>query len=130
KAGPGPKPDVARPAAAPAGEPVDEPVAQDDEPTTPMSWSSPGDEGWRRAQELEQLQEQEPATITQGGLPVRVPGQNLIPGAAPAVTPPSSGPRNMDARRTRGMSSFQKGVSRARNNPADAESNPEGEEQQ
>jgi len=95
-----------------------------------MSWSSPGDEGWRRAQELEQLQEQEPATITQGGLPVRVPGQNLIPGAAPSVTPPSSGPRNMDARRTRGMSSFQKGVSRARNNPADAESNPEGEEQQ
>ncbi|HEY9353265.1 MAG TPA: hypothetical protein VIP28_08450, partial [Nocardioides sp.] len=130
KAGPAPKADDPRPAAAPAGAPVDEPVAQDDEPTTPVSWSSPGDEGWRRAQELEQLQEQEPATITQGGLPVRVPGQNLIPGAAPSVTPPSSGPRNMDARRTRGMSSFQKGVSRARNNPADAESNPEGEEQQ
>jgi signal transduction histidine kinase len=130
KAGSAPKADDPRPAAAPAGEPVDEPVAQDDEPTTPVSWSSPGDEGWRRAQELEQLQEREPATITQGGLPVRVPGQNLIPGAAPAVTPPSSGPRNMDARRTRGMSSFQKGVSRARNNPADAESNPEGEEQQ
>jgi signal transduction histidine kinase len=117
-------------AAAPAGAPVEEPVAQDDEPTTPTSWSSPGDEGWRRAQELEQLQEQEPATVTQGGLPVRVPGQNLIPGAAPAVTPAASGPRNMDARRTRGLSSFQKGVSRARNNPAEAESNPEGEEQQ
>ncbi|MEI7054581.1 nitrate- and nitrite sensing domain-containing protein [Nocardioides sp. CCNWLW239] len=116
-------------AAAAAGA-ADEPVAQDDEPTTPVSWTSPGDEGWRRAQELEQLQEQEPATVTQGGLPVRVPGQNLIPGAAPAVTPPTSAPRNMDARRTRGMSSFQKGVSRARNNPADAESNPEGEEQQ
>ncbi|MGH3354211.1 MAG: nitrate- and nitrite sensing domain-containing protein [Nocardioides sp.] len=118
------------PAPATPDAPVDEPAGQEDEPTTPATWASPGDEGWRRAQELEQLQEQDPATITQGGLPVRVPGQNLIPGAAPSVTPPTSGPRNMDARRTRGMSSFQKGVSRARNNPADAESNPEGEEQQ
>ncbi|MFE6648336.1 nitrate- and nitrite sensing domain-containing protein [Nocardioides sp. NPDC057772] len=116
-------------AGAPAADAADA-AAPEDEPTTPVSWSSPGDEGWRRAQELEKLQEQEPATVTQGGLPVRVPGQNLIPGAAPSVTPPSSGPRNMDARRTRGMSSFQKGVSRARNNPAEAESNPEGEEQQ
>ncbi|EGD41932.1 putative LigA [Nocardioidaceae bacterium Broad-1] len=129
KAGQGPTPgDAAAP--APAADRSEAPVVQDDEPTTPVSWSSPGDEGWRRAQELEKLQEQEPATVTQGGLPVRVPGQNLIPGAAPSVTPPSSGPRNMDARRTRGMSSFQKGVSRARNNPAEAESNPEGEEQQ
>ncbi|GGU19554.1 hypothetical protein GCM10007979_18000 [Nocardioides albus] len=130
KADPGAKAGNAAAAPAPAAEPAEEQSAQDDEPTTPVSWSSPGDEGWRRAQELEQLQEQEPATVTQGGLPVRVPGQNLIPGAAPAVTPPTSGPRNMDARRTRGLSSFQKGVSRARNNPAEAESNPEGEEQQ
>ncbi|GGR56352.1 hypothetical protein GCM10010197_23750 [Nocardioides luteus] len=129
RAGKAPKPDAA-PAPSGAEQQAEEQPAQDDEPTTPVSWSSPGDEGWRRAQELEQLQEQEPATVTQGGLPVRVPGQNLIPGAAPAVTPPTSGPRNMDARRTRGMSSFQKGVSRARNNPAEAESNPEGEEQQ
>jgi hypothetical protein len=129
KAGPAPKASNGA-AAAPTGESADEPAVREEEPTTPVSWSSPGDEGWRRAQELEQLQEMEPATVTQGGLPVRVPGQNLIPGAAPSVTPPSSGPRNMDARRTRGMSSFQKGVSRARNNPAEAESNPEGEEQQ
>lgn len=130
RAGTAPTADNAGAANAPAGDAADQPVAREDEPTTPVTWSSPGDEGWRRAQELEQLQELEPATITQGGLPVRVPGQNLIPGAAPSVTPPSSGPRNMDARRTRGMSSFQKGVSRARNNPAEAESNPEGEEQQ
>ncbi|WP_328528909.1 nitrate- and nitrite sensing domain-containing protein [Nocardioides sp. NBC_00368] len=131
KVGKGAKPaDADAAAPAPAGDALGEQAVPDDEPTTPMSWSSPGDEGWRRAQELEKLQEQEPATVTQGGLPVRVPGQNLIPGAAPSVTPPSSGPRNMDARRTRGMSSFQKGVSRARNNPAEAESNPEGEEQQ
>ncbi|TQL67099.1 signal transduction histidine kinase [Nocardioides albertanoniae] len=130
KAANGAKPGDAGAAPAAPGAPADDQAPQDDEPTTPPSWSSPGDEGWRRAQELEQLQEQDPESITQGGLPVRVPGQNLIPGAAPSVTPPTSGPRNMDARRTRGMSSFQKGVSRARNNPAEAESNPEGEEQQ
>lgn len=115
-------------------DPLDSEHAVDTSEDEPISWTSPGDEGWRRAAELEELQEQEPDTVTQGGLPVRVPGKNLIPGAAPAVTPPTSGPRNMDARRTRGLSSFQKGVSRARNNEPDSDdeagSIPEGEEQQ
>ncbi|MFT4288127.1 ATP-binding protein [Nocardioides sp.] len=78
-------------------------------------WSSPGDEGWRRAAELVE-QDAEPEIVSSDGLPVRVPGRNLIPGAAPVIAPSSSAapsPR-LERRRTRGLTSFQQGVSRAR----------------
>jgi signal transduction histidine kinase len=82
----------------------------------PEGWTSPGDEGWRRAAELADQQAQEPAAVTAGGLPVRVPGKNLIPGTAPAEPPPAATHRrDPDPDRARGLSSFQQGVTRARN---------------
>ncbi|MEP9382684.1 sensor histidine kinase [Nocardioides sp. KR10-350] len=88
-------------------------------------WASPGDEGWRRAAELERQQERRPAAVTAGGLPVRVPGQNLIPGAAPATEhAPAQPQRGLDPRRTRGLSSFQQGVSRARSTTDQADRHP------
>lgn len=78
-------------------------------------WSSPGDDGWRRASEVASSQGKRAAAVTAGGLPVRVPGQNLVPGAASAVaTPPRPPARPADAGRARTLSSFQQGVSRAR----------------
>jgi signal transduction histidine kinase len=84
-------------------------------------WTSPGDEGWRRAAELAEPEagEQE-AAVTSDGLPVRVPGRNLVPGsAAPTPVIPAAAenvvalPR-LERRRTRGLSNFQQGVTRAR----------------
>jgi signal transduction histidine kinase len=80
------------------------------------TWESPGDAGWRRAAEVG-TQAPAPAQ-TPDGLPVRVPGRNLIPGtaaAAPAAPPPA--PR-ADPQRTRGLGSFQRGVGRARRGEA------------
>ena len=86
-------------------------------------WVSPGDEGWRRAAELaEPAAAAAEAPVTADGLPMRIPGRNLVPGsaapvaAAPAPTTPENVvalPR-LERRRTRGLSSFQQGVSRAR----------------
>ncbi len=86
--------------------------ARRDEPDQ-GGWQSPGDDGWRRAQELEEQQKREPASVTQGGLPKRVPGQNLIPGSADD-TPPATPQAPRAPRRTGGLSSFQQGVNRAR----------------
>jgi signal transduction histidine kinase len=100
----------------------------------PAAWTSPGDDGWRRAAEISQRQQQPSAAVTPGGLPKRVPGQNLVPGAADSA--PNAGaqqpqqPRRPAApRRTGGLSSFQQGVSRARNSDAAdsaSDDNPEG----
>lgn len=82
----------------------------------PAGWTSPGDDGWRRAAELTAQQAREPSPATTGGLPVRVPGKNLIPGTAPAAPPPAvPRQRDPDPGRARGLSSFQQGVNRARN---------------
>jgi hypothetical protein len=84
-------------------------------------WVSPGDEGWRRAAELaEPAGHEEGTPTTTDGLPMRVPGRNLVPGSAdpaPLMAPVAENvvplPR-LERRRTRGLSSFQQGVSRAR----------------
>lgn len=92
------------------------PSAPDSTGTAPEGWTSPGDEGWRRAAEIAEQQAQEPAAVTAGGLPVRVPGKNLIPGTAPADPPPATTHRrDPDPDRARGLASFQQGVTRARN---------------
>lgn len=97
---------------------------------SPEDWRSPGDEGWRRAAEVA-AQKEEPPMVTNDGLPVRVPGQNLIPGAARIDTPPAGTavPSGVEERRVRGLASFQQGVSRARNTEpaAGAAGRPEGE---
>ncbi|WP_168209110.1 sensor histidine kinase [Agromyces intestinalis] len=99
-------------------------ASSQDDPTTAVSepspsWSSPGDDGWKRAAEVAQ-RPREPELVTAGGLPKRVPGQNLVPGAAPAARQPSPQPRTttVDERRSGALSSFQRGVSRARGDAA------------
>ncbi|MDH2415315.1 nitrate- and nitrite sensing domain-containing protein [Nocardioides sp. CER19] len=90
------------------------------EPAATDDWTSPGDEGWRRAAELSEPEAEEESPLTADGLPVRVPGRNLVPGsAAPTPVIPAAAenvvpmPR-LERRRTRGLSNFQQGVSRAR----------------
>ena len=78
------------------------------------TWASPGDAGWRRAAEVE---DQAAPTVTAEGLPVRVPGRNLVPGAADGATEPPPAPR-ADPQRARGLGSFQRGVGRARRGEA------------
>ncbi|GAB7004100.1 hypothetical protein JCM18899A_15720 [Nocardioides sp. AN3] len=87
-------------------------------------WVSPGDEGWRRAAEVADPVAEDPkAETTADGLPLRVPGRNLVPGSAEPVIPAAAAenvvpmPR-LERRRTRGLSSFQQGVSRARTSEA------------
>src|SRR5256886_5463886 len=46
----------------------------------PMSWTSPGDDGWLAARAL--LEEKTPDTTTGAGLPKRVPKAHLVPGSA------------------------------------------------
>lgn len=98
----------------------------------PMSWTSPGDDGWLAARAL--LDEKTPDTTTGAGLPKRVPKAHLVPGsAAPRheaketrpgndtgpTAPPPLPPRTADAVRGR-MSSFQQGVRRGRHALIDA----------
>lgn len=109
------------------------PAAPDGTGPAPDGWTSPGDEGWRRAAELAEQQAQEPAAVTAGGLPVRVPGKNLIPGTASAEPPPAATHRrDPDPDRARGLSNFQQGVTRARNPDAteSAEDVPPDDEEQ
>jgi hypothetical protein len=75
----------------------------------PRAWASPGDDGWRRAAEV--LAQPLPQ-LTVHGLPRRVPGRNLLPGAARmAPTPPAPRPAREGAH---GLGRFQREVSRAR----------------
>ncbi|NYE18633.1 sensor histidine kinase [Microbacterium immunditiarum] len=100
-------------------------AVQSDEPAASQSWSSPGDDGWKRAAEVFQRPE-EPELVTAGGLPKRVPGQNLVPGAAPAVSQPAPQAQpTVDPRRSGALSSFQRGVSRARADAPEPELEPD-----
>jgi signal transduction histidine kinase len=95
-------------------------------PPEPMSWTSPGDDGWLAAQAM--LDDKTPDVQTDAGLPKRVPKAHLLPGSAgpkheateedgPAAPPLP--PRTADAVRGR-MSSFQQGVRRGRHALIDA----------
>jgi hypothetical protein len=79
-------------------------------------WESPGDEGWRTAAAVSasttQLEQ-----VNEDGLPVRVPGRNLVPGSAQGSADlAASGPPVLrrDPTQQRALSSFQQGVQRAR----------------
>lgn len=89
-------------------------------PDAPSDWDSPGDEGWRVAASVGA-----PAasadTFTAAGLPVRVPGRNLVPGVpatarpVPAATPVAArAAAHLDATESRALSSYQQGIHRAR----------------
>ena len=85
--------------------------AMEDTAVRTTGWASPGDAGWRRAAEVEASGSASGTTAS--GLPVRVPGRNLVPGAA-ADTPVIPVATRRDPQRARGLGSFQQGVSRAR----------------
>ncbi|MEO9237683.1 MAG: nitrate- and nitrite sensing domain-containing protein, partial [Jatrophihabitantaceae bacterium] len=104
------------PPLAPAGQPL-QPTAQ--QPTAqqpPSNWRSPGDDGWLAAASL--ATPNQPAAVTPAGLPVRVPGRNLIPGsAAPTPVATSNGSHGRPAAKLpRALSGYQRGVRRARDN--------------
>ncbi|MFI9382617.1 nitrate- and nitrite sensing domain-containing protein [Kutzneria sp. NPDC052558] len=80
-------------------------------------WRSAGDEGWAAANTL---LAREPETVTEAGLPKRVPKSQLVPGSAaprpqaePARGTPAVPRRSPDALRNR-MSTYQHGVSLGR----------------
>ncbi|WP_027947104.1 sensor histidine kinase [Amycolatopsis taiwanensis] len=107
----------------PAGppEPAEEPAAYEvqraedaaGEPEhTPASWAFAADESWRAVQSVS---EAEPTSYTEAGLPRRRRGEQLLPGSATSeasVRPkrPARDPSDIRSR----LSSFQKGVNRAR----------------
>jgi hypothetical protein len=110
----------------------------------PSAWTSPGDEGWQRAQAL--LSASPEKTTTSAGLPKRKPKEHLVPGSAAPRAQESTAttespkapplpPRSADAIRGR-MSSFQQGVRRGRHALIDAysgdrtEGNRQNEEQE
>jgi hypothetical protein len=83
----------------------------------PSNWASPGDEGWRAAQDIFTTSGSvETDTVTSAGLPMRVPGRQLIPGAAgPQPAAAAAAATTRKPADTRGLSNFQQGVQRGRN---------------
>ena len=89
--------------AAPAAQPVTAAAAV---PAAPVpNWISPGDAGWRAVAEVS-AQANTPDELTVAGLPVRVPGRNLLPGSAngsTAPTAPTARPADRTVRTVRPM---------------------------
>ncbi|WP_123685510.1 sensor histidine kinase [Amycolatopsis thermoflava] len=87
-------------------------------------WDFAVDENWRAVQAASQV---EPKTFTDAGLPKRRRGEQLLPGSAAAETPAPNPQREIPVRDpadVRGrLSSFQRGVNRARHAKRDQ---PEG----
>jgi hypothetical protein len=121
------RPERVRP---PAAAPQPPPAAQPPAPAPVPNWISPGDSGWRQAAAL---RTSDPTGgTTAAGLPVRIPGRNLLPGAAESAPAANgngaangatngstngiaNGTVNGNASRlTQGLSSYQRGVNRAR----------------
>jgi hypothetical protein len=98
----------------PEPEPAPQPVPE----TNGNGWHSAGDDGWAAASTL---LAKEPETVTEAGLPKRVPKSQLVPGSAaprpqaapPRGTAPAMPRRSPDALRNR-MSTYQHGVSLGR----------------
>lgn len=83
-------------------------------PAAPTEWESPGDAGWRVAAAVS-APTANADTVTAAGLPVRVPGRNLVPGQAPSA--PAATVRtaaHLDATESRALTSYQQGIHRAR----------------
>lgn len=112
-----PPPAAASPAASPAsGKAAAEPEA--DEEQQQRNWDFASDENWRTVQALSQV---EPTAFTKSGLPRRRRGEQLMPGsatpepAAPSAETPSSELPVRDPADVRGrLNSFQRGVTRGR----------------
>ena len=98
------------PRLADAGVPANRPAQP---PHTPTDWDSPGEEGWRVTAAVSA-----PAasadTFTAAGLPVRVPGRNLVPGRAPSAPAAARAAAHLDATESGALTSYQQGIHRAR----------------
>ncbi|MEP6697499.1 MAG: nitrate- and nitrite sensing domain-containing protein [Pseudonocardiales bacterium] len=88
-------------------------------PRQAANWQSPGDDGWRAAAALVTPAAQ-PDRQTAAGLPVRVPGRNLVPGTATPSAPPDAtrpaarASAQVNPTESRALSSYQQGIHRAR----------------
>jgi signal transduction histidine kinase len=85
------------------------------------AWVAQVDEGWQAA---EKVPTPSSAGLTPNGLPKRVPGANLVPGAAGSTPPPAS-VRSAAAAQER-LASFQRGVREGR--AASGGADPDGDD--
>jgi signal transduction histidine kinase len=90
---------------------------------TADSWVSRADEGWHAAEKVPMPSS---GGLTPGGLPRRLPGANLVPGAA-ASTPAPPPNRSAAAARER-FASFQQGVREGRT-AASSGTDPDGDDE-
>jgi len=105
-------------------EPATQALKPAEEPAATNGWHSAGDDGWAAANTL---LAREPETVTEAGLPKRVPKSQLVPGSAaprPLAEPargtsPAMPRRSPDALRNR-MSTYQHGVSLGRHSAPSA----------
>ncbi|WP_033295707.1 sensor histidine kinase [Amycolatopsis jejuensis] len=116
----------APPAPSPAPSTSDEPETPDEDR---RNWDFASDENWRTVQALSQV---EPTAFTKSGLPQRRRGEQLMPGSAtperalPAAEPPSSDLPVRDPIDVRGrLNSFQRGVTRGRQEVRESAESPE-----
>ncbi|WP_330250413.1 ATP-binding protein [Nocardia sp. NBC_00565] len=81
---------------------------------SPTAWSSPADEGWTAA---EQASHPTTAARTVGGLPIRRPGAQLVPGGlAPVEEPGVRDPEEIRSNLTRHLSGVRSGRAEAQYN--------------
>lgn len=91
---------------APA-QPAPAPAAESPVPPAVANWSTPGDEGWRAASQLETPQV---IGTTRTGLPIRKPQAHLIPGAVPPNGDRGGSERRDPAQVASAMSAYARGV--------------------
>ncbi|MFC0532318.1 sensor histidine kinase [Phytohabitans kaempferiae] len=89
-----------------SAEPTD-PPPQSPVPPAVANWSTPGDEGWRAASQLESPQV---IGTTRTGLPIRKPQAHLIPGAVPPSGEAGRSERRDPAQVASAMSAYARGV--------------------
>ncbi|MGN9910568.1 sensor histidine kinase [Phytohabitans sp. LJ34] len=91
---------------APA-QPAPAPVAESPVPPAVANWSTPGDDGWRAASQLETPKV---AGTTRTGLPIRKPQAHLIPGAVPPSGDQGRPEQRDPAQVASAMSAYARGV--------------------
>lgn len=92
---------------APVTPPMPAPAAESPVPPAVANWSTPGDEGWRAASQLETPQV---AGTTRTGLPIRKPQAHLIPGAVPPTSDQGRSEQRDPAQVASAMSAYARGV--------------------
>jgi len=82
-------------------------AAESPVPPAVANWSTPGDEGWRAASQLESPQV---VGTTRTGLPIRKPQAHLIPGAVPPSSDQGRSEQRDPAQVASAMSAYARGV--------------------